>query len=365
MSWQMSQTDLPGHIQHLTSSQAESLQNLLAIRANFDYSTAESMVSTVLNPLVKYFPDARAFAKKHKTDANVIYYNWDENHPLHGHVGRSTGGRLHDYFAAGTEKNKEAVAQLRPSGCNSSPNVRGIVLLNFSGDELHANTDYPVAACVAVENVEAIFTMLLTPPTGLEGCPGMRVHGGKRQLPDDANFADRLDKTVAKLKSGVFVSMKKAEFDTHRTFMSNLSKGQENLNIWRPLSAVRQKLVDDAGLAALYSNLQMERARHQNLQRDKDSFSNYFYRLVEWLSKNYYKYPAQVSKNEHERELGRWVNSVRKANNGSGTMMLDARRRAHLDAINFAWEGTKGNSGTRSKFPANWADQIGDEIFEL
>lgn len=228
---------------------------------------------------------------------------------------------------------------------------------------LYTNCDYPVAAYVAVDNAEAIYTMLLTPPKGLEDCPGMRVYGGQRKLPDDANFADRLDEVVAKLKSGVFVSMERTEFERYRYFMRNLSNGMDHSDSTRSLSVLRQKLVDDAGFAALHSNLLTERAHHQSLKRDRAGFFHNFHRLIEWLQKNGYKYPAQSANNEHEAKLGRFVYNVRRANKGRGTFKLDARRRAHLDAINFAWVGEKFR-GTRSKFPANWADQI-DEIFEF
>ena len=362
LGWQMSQTNLPGHVQHLASveAQAEDLQYILDIRPDFDHSTNERMMETVLDPLAEHFPDAEEHARKHPKDSSVIYAVWDHNFPDYIHVGRSVRERLSEYFRG----DEAATSQLCPPGHRGSGNIRGVILLDFSGDELYTNSDYPVASYVAVENVEAILTMLLTPPTGLADCPGMKKYGGRRQLPDDNNFVDRLNECLSNIESGVYVDMPWEEFRSDSAFMHSLSEGKEYAHGQRPLSAVRQKLVDEAGLATLYNNLMAERATHQATHginryvQDDDGWFSKFDDLVEWLQGHEYRYPSASSgSSAFERKLGKWVNNIRNADRGAHDMTLDDNRRAHLDAINFVWVGARGRF-TYSAFSDNWANQI-------
>ena len=79
--------------------------------------------------------------------------------------------------------------------------------------------------------------------------------------------------------------------------------------------------------------------------------------MIDWLESHNYKCPSISGKTPLERELGIWINNVRKAkanrNPDSGTMVLDHRRRRYLEAINFVWKGVKGR-GAYMRFPDDW-----------
>ena len=285
MSWIMSQVNIVGHLQHLTSrgEAAAGLRRIFDIREQFNFSTDEAFRETVLDPLVKYFPDARKHAEQHPSDANVIYLNWEESHPRHYHIGRSTSSRLAKYWANGTVEGDEAINQLVPAGHQGTrtPVVRGVILINFAGDPLYDNTDFPVSAYMAVEVLEAIKTMLLTPEQGLKVCDGMQTYGGKRVFPDDANFADRLSRVVNNIKSGVYLPVKREEYGSDFAFMNSLAKGVDDSNK-APLSVVRRKMVEKAGVSSLYKELLAARARLRDMKNDEEFF-RHFYDLVDWL----------------------------------------------------------------------------------
>ena len=118
---------------------------------------------------------------------------------------------------------------------------------------------------------------------------------------------------------------------------------------------MRKKIVNDSGLADLYENLMVERARRIATERD-DSWFGLGYRLVNWLQSHAYKYPAKGGETAEERELGYWVSRIRRANRGSSKMRLDHRRRMFLRAINFQWTGIMGWKGTIGRFPDNWEE---------
>jgi len=241
--------------------------------------------------------------------------------------------------------NKDASNQLIPAGHEGTRDVSGRILV----DPLYANTDYPIASYIAVENLEAFFTM-----RAVGACRSM-----DRKLPDDVNFARRLSKGVDNLESGTYVTMGKKEFSSNGDFMRRLLAGLDGSAgcSKKPLSLVRKKMVDDSGLADLYKNLMNDRARRR-MTVSNDTFFGFGHRLVDWLQTHGYRCPSTIGETAEERELGRWIRRIR-----TGDLILDHRRRMFLRAINFIWTAVKGRP-TIQWFPDNWEERW-EELIEV
>ena len=70
-------------------------------------------------------------------------------------------------------------------------------------------------------------------------------------------------------------------------------------------------------------------------------------------------YHKSSGKTAEERELGKWISTIR--NPSAGSMVLDHRRRMFLRAINFRWTGNR--QGTYQWFPDNWEERW-EELIE-